>query len=257
MKSIISFLFFTFLSQILPAQDNGKSFKKHLNVDIGFHKIYLEDENFSPLNQNGGGLLYAISYRRCSKNSYGISIRYGSGILGSGPSDRFNTSYINANLSLDYLVRLSDGAKPFNSYLGVAYNTQVLFFDWYDLEAFSYTATHGFSLKGMATIKIKEQHFIQSSLDIPMLQFLGRPPYNGIDEFIIENQDNPANIIFHGNLASINKYVALEWLLSYSYQLSGRIDFHVNYSLYAQKVNEPNHLRSLSNAVSTGVRFKF
>lgn len=256
-KSTISFLFFTLLSNVLPAQDNGKSFKNHLDVGIGYQKIYLEDENFSPLNQNGGGLLYALSYRRCAKNSYGASVQYSSGSLFSGPSKRFNTSFINANLSLEYLAGLSKADKPFNSYLGVAYNTRVLYLDWYDLDAFSYTATHGFSLKGMVTVKAGEKHFIQSSLAIPMLQFLGRPPYNGIDEFIIENQDNPANIIFHGNLVSINKYAALEWLFSYSYQLSGRIGINVEYSLYAQKVREPNQVRSLSNTVSTGVRFKF
>lgn len=256
-RSIIAILFFTFLTVAIQAQDTNKTFKNQLDVDIGYQKIYLKDDNFSPLNQNGGGLIYSISYNRGLNNRFGVSIQYSSGNLDSGPLNRFNTSYINANLRVEYLAGLSLENRSFDFYFGGTYNTRVLFLDWYDLDAFSFTTTHGISLKGLLIKEIGKKHFAQSALTIPVLQFLSRPPYNGIDEFIIENQDNPAIILFNSNLESMNKYLGLEWLLSYTYQFSSRLDLRVEYTLYFQKVDQLNHFKSLSNAISTGITINF
>ena len=98
---------------------------------------------------------------------------------------------------------------------------------------------------------------IRASLSIPVFQSLARPPYNGIDEFIIENQDKPADIIFSGTPTSFNDFIAFEFCVDYTYKLTKRIDWHTNYTLYTQQVMESNRFKSLSNTITTGVAIKF
>lgn len=242
---------------IVQSQDSEKMLKNQIEVGFGYQNIYLKDNNFSTLNQVGGGFATLLNYKRASKNIFGVSLQFSPGNVNSGPDNGFTTSYINASLEFEYLSKLTQGENAYQFFLGPVYNTRVLYLDWNDLDAFSYVATHGISIKGLISKKVKEKHLFQATFSVPVFQFLGRPPYNGIDEFIIENQDSPAKIILSGTPTSINNYVALEFCVNYKYKLTQQIDWYTNYTLFAQKVKAPNLLKSFSNTILTGIAINF
>lgn len=256
-KYTITFLALLCFLNIAQGQNLEKMSKNQIEVGFGYQKNYLKDNIYSPLNQVGGGFATLLKYKRISKNIFGVNIQFSPGSLNSGPSNRFTTSYINANLELEYLFNLTQEENAYQFFLGPAYNTRVLYFDWNDLDAFSYVASHGIGIKGLVSKRIKEKHLIQATLSVPVFQFLARPPYNGIDEFIIENQDSPAKIILGGTPSSFNKFLALEFCVDYKYKLTQHIDWFLNYTLYTQKAREPNLLKSLSNTIVTGITFNF
>lgn len=254
MKAIILSLMLL-LPKVIHAQVS-EGYKSSIAFNLGYQKNYLQDNLFSPLNQNGGGLALGLGYERRTQHIFGVCISFSSGDLKSGENDHFTSSYINANLGLEYLMNIAHQSESTKFYLGGVYNTRVLFYDWSDLDAFSFTSAHGISLKGMAIKKINDKNSLRTSLALPVLQFLGRPPYNGIDEFIIDNQDEPAKIIFSGNLTSLNKYSGIEWKLGYTHHLSPRLNWDIHNTLLFQKVKEINDSKSLSNTISTGLTFK-
>tara|TARA_R110000868_G_scaffold372453_2_gene636288 strand:- start:458 stop:1234 length:777 start_codon:yes stop_codon:yes gene_type:complete len=256
-KYIISFLALFIFLKIAQGQYLDKKSKNQIEIGFGHQSSYLKDKNFSPLNQKGGGLATRIKYQRISKNIFGANLQISSGNIYSGPSNGFTTSFINVNLGLEYLFRLSPQEQSFQFFIGPVYNSRVLYLDWYDQDAFSYVASHGVGLKGLISKRINDKHMIRASLSIPVFQSLARPPYNGIDEFIIENQDKPADIIFSGTPTSFNDFIAFEFCVDYTYKLTKRIDWHTNYTLYTQQVMESNRFKSLSNTITTGVAIKF
>ena len=256
-KSIYLFITLLFLLKTVQGQNVAQVFKNQIEVGIGYQSNLIKDTNFSPLNQKGGGFATLVKYQRISKNILGANIQFSSGSIDSGTANEFSTSYINANVGFEYLFGLSEEKNTYHFYVGPAYNTKVLYLDWYNLDAYSYVATHGIAVKGLISRTIKTTHLIQASLSLPVFQFLARPPYNGIDEYIIENQDNPAKILFNSSPSSFNTFIALEFYVIYKYKLSKRIDWYLNYTLYTQKALEPSLFKSLSNTITTGIAINF
>ncbi len=161
------------------------------------------------------------------------------------------------SIGMEYLVKIENENESLNFYLGGVYETRALFVEWNDLDAFSYTSTQGLAIKGLVTKKFNSKHSIQTSLGIPVFQFLGRPPYNGIDEFIIENQDSPVKIMLKGEPSSFGQYLGLDWNLGYNYQITPRLVWNIDYSLFIQKVKDVHQFKRLSMVPSTGLTFKF
>ncbi|MEQ9382711.1 MAG: hypothetical protein RIF36_12770 [Imperialibacter sp.] len=256
-KYTVAFIALLFFLKNAHGQHLKEASINQVGVGVGYQHSYLKDDNFSPLNQAGGGLATSARYQRISKNVFGVNFQFSSGNIHSGPTSGFTTSFINANLELEYLFKLTPDENAFQFFLGPANSTRVLYLDWYDLEAFSYVATHGVGIKGMVSKHIKEKHLLQATLSLPVFQLLARPPYNGIDEFIIENQDSPANIIFSGTPSSLNDFFALGLCVDYKYKLTERVAWHTNYSLHMQTVMATNRFKSLSNTVTTGVAVNF
>ena len=256
-KSTLLFLALLFFLKIAQGQNLENRSKNQIEISFGYQSNVLKDANFSPLNQHGGGFATLLKYKRRSKNIFGANFQFSPGQFNSGPSNAFSSTYIHANLEIEYLFKLTQKTDTYHFFIGPAYNTNVLYLDWYNLDAFSYTATHGIDIKGLVSKRINKKQFIQATLSVPVFQFLARPPYNGIDENIIENQDNPAKIIFSGTPSSFNSFIALEFGVTYKYKLRQHLDWCLNYALFSQKVNAPNRFKSLSNTLSTGLVLNF
>ena len=256
MKIVTIFAFILFTLTI-KAQRLTTTSKNYIGLGIGYRFDNLNDQNFSPLNQKGGGLFYALFYEKRRKNILKLNISYSDGTLVSGERDAFETTYYTGTISASYLKNLSPSDATTKFYIGGAYNLDVYYMDWFDQEAFSYITTNGLSIAGAVTKQLNDKQFIESSIAIPILQFLSRPPYNGIDEFIIENQDTPVKIIFDGDLTSLKKYQAITWNINYNLEISNHINWRLNYTLNVKKVNELNEFKSVSNLISTSVSYKF
>ncbi|WP_147676927.1 hypothetical protein [Algibacter pacificus] len=245
------------LALTAKAQRVTSTSKKYIGLDIGYRFDNLNDQNLSPLNQKGEGLSYSLFYEKRKKNILKLNINYSDGLLESGVNDTFETSYYTGSFNASYLKSLSHSAKTTKFYIGLTYNLDVYYMDWFDQDAFSYSTTNGLSFTGAFTKQLNTKQFIEGSVTIPFLQYLSRPPYNGINEFIIENQDTPVNIIFDGELTSFKKYKAIAWNINYNLEISNHINWRLNYTLNIKKVIEINKVKSVSNLISTSISYKF
>ncbi len=86
---------------------------------------------------------------------------------------------------------------------------------------------------------------------------MARPPYNGRDEFIIENENSPAKIFFNGKIATFNQYYGFSWKTQYIFTVNKLIDLSANYNLNLQKVTGVNKLTHLQNQLQAGLNIKF
>jgi hypothetical protein len=253
-STILIFVLFTLTSK---AQIVTTTPKNYIGLGIGYRFDNLNDQNFSPLNQKGGGLFYSLFYEKRGENILKLSIDYSNGALASGADDAFESTYYAANIGVSYFKNLSPSEANTKFYIGGTYNLDIYYMDWSDQDAFSYITANGLSIAGAINKHLNDKQFIESSISFPFLQFLSRPPYNGINEFIIENQDSPAKIIFDGDLTSLHKFQSFTWDINYNLEVSNHINWRLNYALNVKKVAELNEFKSVSNRVSTSMSYKF
>jgi hypothetical protein len=238
-----------------------RAFNNRIGIEVGYDQGYLKDQIFSLLNYSQGGILVGLNYLYYKPNgNYRVQSKFsfGSGNLKTNVSDFFESTYIAANFQLDYLRKLSFIKKErLCIYVGAQYRTQVNYFDWNDLSTFSYLATHGIAIKALGTYQLSTRSNIQSSVSIPFFQSLVRPPYNGIDEFVIANTNNLSKILFTGNASSFNKYLSVNWHSSFRFDISKRFELMVSYSMLYQRVFDDQKFIQLKNQFTIGTNFKF
>ncbi|MFM2269566.1 MAG: hypothetical protein RL757_3007 [Bacteroidota bacterium] len=246
-----------------------KSRNNSIGIELATNQGIFKDQVFSLLNYSQSGKIIGLNYLRykpTGKNRIEANFNFGSSKLTTRNSDYFTSNSILGNLRFSYLQHLrffppSGGlrgdSEKLRVYVGGEYQTQVQYFDWKDLSTFSYLATHGIAVKALATYQLNEKARVETAVTIPLFQSLVRPPYNGIDEFVIANSDNYPKIMLTGDLSTVNKYAALDWQNKFYYQFSKRFDAVVSYNLRYQKVFDEQKFIQLNHQLSLGLNFKF
>ena len=254
-------MLFCLTVNVYSQNDTTKTMKNYIGIFGGNNQGFLKDQIFSNLNYTGNGYLVELNYRHLKpngKNLIEVNLSYSSGKLKTNDIDYFTSSYILANVNMAYLRKLTNQENnKFNVFLGAKYKTQIQYLDWNNQTTFSFIATHGLSIQTNILYKIKSKHIIETALSIPVFQVLVRPPYNGIDNFITDNQDNTFKLIFTGEPSSLNKYVAINWVTNYKYEISKRFELKLCYSLNYEKVFDTHIFIQLQNQITTGINFKF
>lgn len=234
--------------------------KNTISLSYGVNSGLLNDLNFSPLHYKETGHLFSLQYLRHNPNKRNIidvAIDFSSGKIKNHTSTFLTSNYIFGKINASYSRKIkTSNSDKYNFYAGSGYATNLLYFEWNDNEAFSYVATHGLVLNFIADYSLNNLNQVYSTFSIPFLQLLARPPYNGRDEFIIENENSPAKILFNGKLATFNKYYGFSWSTKYIFHVSKHIDLSLNYSLNLQKVTGVNQLTHLQNHLQTGLNFR-
>lgn len=262
MNKFILLSFVTLLSISGLAQNKSieKTKLNHIGIAVGYNQGYVNDLNFSALNYHESGLCYSLDYIRQQRNGKGFLIvdaDVSLGKLKNRASGFFTSNNTVANLEISYLHKIYLKNPKCETYLGGQLNTYLQILDWNDYESFSFLATHGIGPKVLVSFKLNPNNRFQASLFLPLFQNLVRPPYNGIDELIIENQDNTIKLITSGQPASFNKYMALDWKLIYSLAITHVFDWNFSYLLRYQNINEVNKFVHLQNQLTTGLTFNF
>ena len=258
MKLTILGIISIFLIQIRAfAQNTTIHSKNYVGLGIGYNFDRIKDTNLSPLNQKSNALFYTVFYERRAKDIIKLNLNFTKGNLNSGSQNVFNTGLYRGSINFTYLKNLSKNTDHINFYIGGSYNLNISYLDWMQQEAFSYLTNHGVNIHTAISKQISQKQYIESSVAIPAIQFIGRPPYNGIDEFIVQNQDDPLTIIFNTEFGSFNSFKAIHWNVNYNYELSSNIDWRFDYNLNIQKVKLVNDFTSISNQLSTSILYNF
>jgi hypothetical protein len=260
MKNALIIIAFLISTTALFGQTEN-TFNNNLSLDLGYNQGYMKDLNFSPLNYTQGGKLLGLNYQKNGangKNRIEAGVHLSAGKLNTAASDYFKAIYILATFDASFLrkIHASDDAKLFY-FVGGEYKSNIQYMAWKGSEAIGFVATHGIAIKGLVTYKLSEKQQLESSLTIPIVQNLVRPPYNTIDEFISANQDNFIKIATTGKLASWDKYQALTWKTNYKYDFSRRFALNLTYAMQLQHVSDIHSLTQLNNQFLTSFTFKF
>lgn len=257
---LLNLLFLISISIKAQNSYEEEDLRNQIAIAIGFNQGFVKDLNFSVLNYRENGSSYSLEYNRKQRNDRGIWIFNADVSLGkikTKATDFFTSNTTMVNLEVSYLRKVKLEKSKWQMFVGGQYNSYLQILDWNDLESFSFLATHGIGPKVLVNFKLNYRNRFRTSFFIPLFQNLVRPPYNGIDESIIENQDNTLKLIVSGKPAFLNKYFAFDWKLNYIYVLTRKFDLKFSYLLRYQNVNEINKFIHLQNQVTTGLNFKY
>ena len=249
-------------SQSKQSLDTTADFKNSIGFEIGYNQAYLKDINFSPLNYTGGGILYSLMYTHQIPEGIGIfnvDVDFSAGTIGTDANDFFDSSYTLVNAEISYLRKIYSIEDTWSFFLGGQYNTYAQEIDADEVEATSYLAAHGIGAKALATYRVNAKHRFNTSVVIPVVQILVRPPFNGENVSTQQKIDNGEflNVLFSGDIATFDAYFALDWKLNYQYELSSKVDLTATYLLRYQNVSGFNKLTQLHNQLSVVLLLKF
>jgi hypothetical protein len=263
---LVSILFFLPLTDVVAQTDsvtkNQKITRNSLQFNIGINSGFLSDKNFSPLQYSEFGGLYSLQYERATKNLknyFDTEVDFSSGKIKTPVSSFFTAKYISANLSITYWRKLKKSKYPkIDVFIGAQANVNVNYFNWNDLDAFSFLFTYSINAATKIQYQFRPKQQIVFGISIPVLLYLVRPPYNGFDD---ELQDNFNNHIFkafiNGETASFNKYFSFSWKTKYVYNLSKRLDVVARNMLTYQFVAGVNKMHHFQNQIVFGINLKF
>jgi hypothetical protein len=231
----------------------------HLGLSIGGTLGYFRDLNYAPLNYRQGGTILSAHYTRYRKNGQIIAatVDYTTGRMTTDASSYFTTPFIQGNVGVAVLFPININ-KQFKTHLGPSLNSFFEYMQWGDeMDSWNYLMVHGLSIKGVAEFEVTRRKKFISSVMIPLLNDLVRPPYNGFDEYIVQHQEEILRVAFRGTPATFSKYIALDWTIKYYYSLSTRIVFQAGYVFRYQHVFGSNRLTQFQNQFSSGFDITF
>ena len=241
-------------------ENKSRVYKNQFGFEVGLNSGYLKDKNFSYSNYKETGALFSVNYTRAKPNGKYVLITdvdFSSGQLTSNYTDNFTSKYIFLNVEVSFLYRLPQFKnEKVVVLLGPQLNTNFQYVDWDDRKSWSYLAAHGLSVKGLAKYKISEKKGFQTSLSVPVLLLLVRPPYNGYDLYIQQNRENILALLFRGDLSSFNRYLNVDWKTTYEYTVSNRVNCNLGYLFRYQRVYGNNSLKHIQNQFTAGFSIK-
>jgi hypothetical protein len=248
-------------SQTESTSTYAKVTSNQVSLETGLIKGYFKDLNFAQLNYNESGALLSLTYLRQNPDGnriFAADIDFANGKIKSDVGEFFDARHTLGNVELSFLWRLRQLKKTnLSFFLGPQYNSFIQYVDWNDQEAWTYLAAHGLNIKGFVRYKGSGRRSFETSISIPVVLVFVRPPYNGYDLFIQENSENLLKIAFRGELASFNKYFAVDWKTIYRYAASNHLDFIFGFLFRYQGVSGYNKIRHFQNQLTVGFAIKF
>jgi len=231
---------------------------RSLGLAVGLNTGSIQDLHFSPLIYQELGPIYHLNYRRKradKKHLFTTDLTFTNGQATTNASDSLKAKYIMPDINVSYLRQLTNSNNNIVLLLGGAYQldfNQLIFNNV--LESFTFLIAHSIDLKGQIRFPVNKKHQFSSSLSLPILALLVRPPYIGYDDELIANQERPLRLITNGDFVSLNKYARLTFDVKYSCALNDHWIFESTYVF--------NHLRheeykQFQNQLLLGLNYNF
>lgn len=233
------------------------------SVEISYNIIggHLKDINFSPLIYTIKANTFGLNYSHQNpqgKNFTELQFDYGQGEITTKVSDFFTTNITLVNINITQLRKISvTKNEKLATYLGAQYQSKTQLLSWRMFESYSFAASYGLGIKGLAIYRFNKKHSLQTSIALPMVGLIVRPPYAGNDDYITANGEDKLKVLTHGKIASLNEYIAVDWQTNYKYNISKRFDAQLKYSMNFQQYNIPKKAILLQNNISLGINYKF
>lgn len=235
--------------------------KNSLHLYSGGHFGLLEDANFSPLHYHDRSLLYGLNYTRYrADQQFKVKLNYSSGTANTDLGKIFQTDYILGEFRLQYLQSskyLSSSKGQLQ--LGGQYHFYINYSDWNGQESFSFFANHSFDISAQYQYDLNDKNSFLFNLDVPLVNLVVRPPYNGEDEELARNNNETRIIplLTDGYWTSYNGLITYDFSLSYQHQFSERLTFKATYRNKYYKLLKNKQLTHLQQQLTVGLQMSF
>lgn len=228
-----------------------------LSIGVGLNQGYFQDDNFSPLNHGVFGVRGNLGYLRTSadqKHLFRAELDYAHSSLSADGVEYLapSTTVYGANLKLGYLTQVAAPSDRTKIYAGATFQSDLNMTIFSGLSSFTFLFDHGIDLSARVDHQLADRHHLSSTLDVPVFSLLVRPPYNGFDKTLIENQEHIFRLLTDGSAASFGTYQAADWSTTYRYDLNERVDLTATYQLSYQRATPIYPVTYFQNQLSLG-----
>ncbi|MEM6803058.1 MAG: hypothetical protein AAF696_16760 [Bacteroidota bacterium] len=240
-------------------QGQESIFKKHkINFRTGVQQEFIKDLNYSPLRYKGTAWAQGVSYQHVNdKRILSLDLDYASDTIRSIASPFFDTNFIKGHMHLAYLKKLMENSQAsFSLYAGAQYSFFINYLDWENQTSFSFLANHSLDLKLQAGMQFSSLHSLTAQLSLPLLNLIVRPPYNGFDAELDQNNEEGRifALITDGKWRSLNSLFAYDLRLAYAYMLSDSLAFTLSYQQHYYLSELSFSYRNFAQSFSLGLK---
>lgn len=158
-----------------------------------------------------------------------------------------------SDLDYTYFHRTLDH-DDFSLYLGIGIE-----FDFQMILGYYPLANATTSLNLGAKIqKTINGHRFGTSLLIPVVTYLNRPPYTGTDDEIMDMaSNNIGGLITRGELSSIHEYLNIDFNFNYQYSLTENLGLNTAFNIGYSRVRIPRDKWLLETSILVGLTYSF
>jgi len=249
-----------FIGIVKAQEPTDTTFRKNaINLSAGLETGYFKDLNFSPLNYKSTGVAINFGYSRSFKNGsrFFLLTNPQVGAISTEASEAHKADHYTADIGIGYLVQLPMNASKLKAHVGGQYHTYLDLVFFNGVDAVTFFGLHSFDLLGEVSYELSDQHTLKTSLSLPVLGLLVRPPYTGWDKYIVEHAANPLPVFYRGNWTSYNDYLAFTWKLHYAFELGPKLDLVASYQFNYHHTKQLKTATLVSNQLTIGTQFKF
>ncbi len=201
-------------------QENAPTKINLISLEAGLSNEVLLDQTFSRLKFQGWVPCFKVGYEKKIPKSYFWKLTLRAAYGGVDYNNTlFSSDFIEARLVCSYARAV--WIKPNNiAYVGANISSNVGILDYNGFDSGSWLTAQNIAAFSRLETKITQKHGLETTFALTLLSAYSRPPYGGINEFIVANSDNiPAIIYSNIKLDSFNKVLCPELNLNYTYQL--------------------------------------
>ena len=216
----------------LLGQISSAEVSTNLTVQSGVSFVTLKDQTFSPIVFSGFVPNIRLGFNQNIRNKELWSVHLS---LSSG-NIRYNNKYFssthqNAQFTLNYLTKLKSFGKS-KVFLGGQLNSELNTLNFDGFSSGSWYTAQKLEPIVIYDYEISDRQSIRGQLHYPIASLIGRPPYGGVDEFVVANDDNIPKILYSRlKIYSITKLVNPDIELRYFYTLQKTaLSITANYS---------------------------
>lgn len=259
---------FTASAQDLPG-------KNSFSLNIGAAHLIRQDLIFSPfIHSDLNATNIGLDYTREAKLYHKISLRYSN--FQAMVADPYEFSVHQKTepayphsfnfIELDYLlgkqVRLKDNSSLIVGGV-LAADVQVMNYAYGRISSFGYYSTLGLGLFADYAIAISEKNRLSAVIQLPLVQWLARPPYIGIDDEFIENISSHSSFktfmafIGDGKFNTWNTVQNVDLSVKYSYSINVKWNVGASYMFEYIHSSQPRNLLSFRNTLNLFTTINF
>lgn len=243
-------------SQVYSQKDSTT--QSSITISTGLNQGYFKDLNYSPLNYSSSGINYWVAYSKKNvRNIFLTSLEFSNNKLNTIQQTGFPKSkYLQGRLKIAYLKSVNRTSNKVNFFIGGQYQSNINYIDFID-ESTTFLVAHSFDFSFYGIYHFNKKHAINTSISLPLITLIVRPPYSGIDEELEENLDRPFYLITNGKFTSVDKYISPSFSIRYKYNLSRLFSLSGEYQMNYQKLISSDTFVGFQNQIRIELNYKF
>ena len=255
--------------EMKPPELRSEKRQNQLGIKLGFHRSQTQDLLFSPLIYDGQSLAaIELSYQRRSQKALHLlrvafdRISVESTELLTFPFfptiTRQSSTASFFNLKYGYAREIMHKDK-INLLLGGMLDNQIHLLEYRlaEYEDEGYLISYALAVWLRGEYRLNQTQSLNIETSFPLVYFLSRPPYAVVDNEGIQTDSGFSHVHKRGEWHALSGFLKLHLLLSYSRELSSRLDFLLSYQFDYLKATEPQKLALVKNGLDVGLAFNF